>query len=150
VSPIGEVHDVSDADLYTFCKTRRLHYENMINHIQTATSDQKNGGWRLIERLCAIGHVNRPHEHVLALGTPTSFHQDCMASNDGRTVLKDPKNLGKLIKGSYKGGGKPWHSWECRTLSTAEKRRALASLIVLASPSAAAGSAQQVSVSALL
>ena len=69
ISPVGEVHDVSDADLYAFCNQRGLHYSNLINHIETPSSDQKSEGWRLIDRLRAIGHVDRPHDHVLALGT---------------------------------------------------------------------------------
>ena len=60
VSPAGEVHDISDAGLYVFCKSRKLHYENMLDHIAKLTSDQKNGGWRLIERMKAISHVDRP------------------------------------------------------------------------------------------
>jgi hypothetical protein len=28
ISPVGEVHDVSDADLYAFCNQRGLHYDN--------------------------------------------------------------------------------------------------------------------------
>ena len=51
VSPDGDAHDVSDEHLYKFCRARGLHYENMLDHIETATSNQKNGGWRLIERL---------------------------------------------------------------------------------------------------
>ena len=124
VSPEGKLHDVTDEALYTFCSERGLHYENMLDHISRITSDQKNGGWRLIERLRAIGHVDRPLEHVLALGTPEAFHKDCLAATDGRAVLKDPKNLGKLTGGNYKGG-KPWNRWECRQLTTAEKRRLL-------------------------
>ena len=118
VSPEGELHEVSDANIYSFCTVRGLHYQNMLDHMERATSDHKNGGWRLIERLRAIGHVNRPHEHVLAFGTPEAFHKDCLDSDDGRSVLKDPRNLGKLTAGSYKGG-KPWNKWECRKLSVA-------------------------------
>ena len=98
VNKHGEVFDVSKEDLYDFCKDRELHYENMLGHIALQTSDQKNSGWRLIERLRAIGHVNRPHEHVLALGTIAHFHADCLASTDGRNVLTDRKNLGKLLR----------------------------------------------------
>ena len=69
VSPDGDAHDVSDEHLYKFCRARGLHYENMLDHIETATSKQKNGGWRLIERLEVIDHVKRPRDHVPALGT---------------------------------------------------------------------------------
>lgn len=126
VSPKGELHDVSDDDLYSFCTDRGLHYGNMVDHIKRTGSDQKNDGWRLIERLRAIGHVDRPTEHVLALGTPEAFHMDCLKSNDGRAVLTDAKNLGKLTGSSYKGG-KPWSwkHWECRQLTTAQKRQLL-------------------------
>lgn len=125
VSPSGSVHDVSDDDLYRFCNDRRkLHYQNMVSHISKSSSDQKNGGWRLIERLRAIGHVDRPHQHVLALGTLEQFHKDCLAASDGRASLKSRDNLGKLLNGRY-NGGKPWNGWECRHLSTAEKRHLL-------------------------
>ena len=46
VSPEGELHEVSDADLYSFCTVRGLHYQNMLDHMERATSDHKNGGWR--------------------------------------------------------------------------------------------------------
>ena len=64
VSPEGELHDLTDEELYSFSSQRGLHYENMLDHISRAKSDQKNGGWRLIERLRAIGHVDRPSEHA--------------------------------------------------------------------------------------
>lgn len=124
ISPAGEVHQVCDASLYAFCTNRGLHYENMLDHIARSTSDQKNGGWRLIERLKAIGHVERPNEHVLVIGTVEDFHDDCLRAKDGRDVLKDRRNLAKLIGGHYKGG-KPWKQWEHRHLSNAEKLRLL-------------------------
>ena len=87
----------------------------MLNHIATPTSDHKNGGWRLIERLRAIGHVDRPQVHVLAFGTLEAFHKSCLSSNDGRSVLKSRDNLGRLLNDRYKGeAGKPWNGWECR------------------------------------
>ena len=124
VSPSGELHDVADEELHTFCSARGLHYSNMKDHIASESSDQKNDGWRLIERLRCIGHVDRPREHVLALGTLESFHRDCLASKDGRNVLKNRDNLGRLLRNRY-NGGKPWNKWECRHLSLAEKRRLL-------------------------
>ena len=127
ISPTGEYFDVPDDELYTFCKQRGLHYENMLNHIEKQSSDQKNEGWRLIERLRAIGHVNRPRDHVLALGTLAAFHADCLASRDGRAVLTSRDNLGRLLKNRYKGG-KPWNQWECRHLTSAEKRQLLETL----------------------
>jgi hypothetical protein len=144
VSPDGELHDVADKQLYAFCKARHLHYENMVDHIERPTSDQKNDGWRLIERLKAIGHISRPTQHVLALGTLEHFHAECGRSTDGRAVLKDRKNLSKLLGGSYKGGGKAWNGWELRVLTTAEKRQLLAKLageqqpLATAEPAAAA------------
>ncbi len=127
VSPTGECFDVSDESLYIFCKERGLHHANMVHHISTPTSDQKNGGWRLIERLCAIGHVERPHDHVLALGTLGAFHSDCLASRDGRAVLENRDNLARLLNNRYKGG-KLWNQWECRLLTTAVKRQILEKL----------------------
>ena len=97
VSPTGVMHDVSDADLYEFCMARRLHYQNMVEHVQHSTSDQKNFGWRLIERLRAIGHVDRRHEHVPALGTLEMFYKDCCSATDGREVLRNRDNLGRLL-----------------------------------------------------
>ena len=138
ISPDGTPHDVADEALYQFCNVRGLHYENMLDHIATPTSDHKNGGWRLIERLRAIGHVDRPQVHVLAFGTLEAFHKSCMSSNDGRSVLKSRDNLGRLLNDRYKGqAGKPWNNWECRHLSTAEKRTVLQQL---SSPSSAPGS----------
>jgi len=61
---------------------------------------QKCDGWRLIERLRVIGHVDRPDEHVLARGTLTAFYFDCKLSSDGRDVLHDEANLAKLLKGT--------------------------------------------------
>ena len=124
VSPTGDVHVVADAALYQFCSSRGLHYDNMVVHIQNPKSDQKNGGWRLLERLRAIGHVDRPTEHILALGTLEDFHQECLSSTDGRAVLKSRTNLPKLL-GGYYNGGKPWNKWETRVLSTAEKLQLL-------------------------
>jgi hypothetical protein len=49
ISPTGEVHVVADADLYQFCTARKLHYDNMVDHVNRPTSDQKNDGWRLVE-----------------------------------------------------------------------------------------------------
>ena len=126
VSPSGEPYDVPDDQLYRFCNEKGLHFENFLDHIATPTSDQKNGGWRLIERLCCIGHVDRPNEHVPALGTRKAFHAECMASTDGRAVLKNPTSLNQLIAGTYNGGGKPWNKWELRKLSVAQKRQLLA------------------------
>ena len=124
ISPDGDPHDVSDEHLYQFCRARGLHYENMLDHITTATSDHKNDGWRLIERLQAIGHVKRPRDHVPALGTLDSFHKSCLSSSDGRAVLTNKNTLGKLLAGTY-NGGKPWKQWEKRILSTAEMRETL-------------------------
>ena len=87
VSPNGAVHQVSDDSLAEFCRQHQLHHSNMLAHISNPASDQKNGGWRLIERLRAIGHVDRPHEHVLALGTLDSFHKECLQSSDGPPSL---------------------------------------------------------------
>ena len=50
VSPDGTIHDVDDEQLYEFCKSRQLHYKNMVDHKQNPQSDHKNGGWRLIDR----------------------------------------------------------------------------------------------------
>ena len=118
----------------------------MLDHIKNPASDWKNGGWRLIERLCAIGPVNRPHETVLALGTLEAFWKDCISSTDGRAVLKNRDNLGRLLKDRYNGGGKPWNKWQCRHLSTAEKR---ALLQQLSSPSTAPGSTEASGAAAL-
>lgn len=120
VSPTGSVYDVSDGELRSFCTARGLHYDNMVQHMSHPTSEQKNNGWRLIERLRAIGHVDRPHEHVLALGTLEAFWKDCLSATDGRSVLKNRDNLGRLLRDAYKGG-KPWNQWQCRHISTAEK-----------------------------
>ena len=125
VSPTGALHDLTDEELWQFCKLRKLHYANMMSHVQDIASDQKNGGWRLIERLRAIGHVDRPHVHVLAVGTLEAFHKECLSSDDGRAMLKSRDNLGRLLKDKYNGGGKAWLKWQCRHLSTAEKRALL-------------------------
>ena len=44
VSPTGELHDVSNAHLYQFCRQRQLNYGNMVDHIAHESSDHKNGG----------------------------------------------------------------------------------------------------------
>ena len=124
VSPDGSVYNVAGADLYIFCQEKNINYENMLDHIERETSDQKNGGWRLIERLRAIGHISRPDNHVLALGTIEEFYKECLTSDDGRAVLKNRDNLGRLLGGKSKGG-KPWNGWECRKLSSTEKLQLL-------------------------
>ncbi len=140
VSPTGTLHDVTDEELHHFCKLKRIHYSNMVTHVADPSSDQKNGGWRLIERLRAIGHVDRPHVHVLALGTLEAFWKDCLSSDDGRHVLKNRDNLGRLLKDRYNGGGKAWLKWQCRHLSTAEKRALLQQLDSPSTASKAPGS----------
>ena len=50
VNPDGVPHDVSDEELWDFCTQLGLHYSNMVYHIATPTSDQRDE-WRLIERL---------------------------------------------------------------------------------------------------
>jgi hypothetical protein len=126
VSPTGALHDVHDDHLYAFCKPRGLHDSNMRDHIANPKSKQKNDGWRLLERLSCISHVDRPNTIVPALGTLESFHEECMSATDGRSVLNDPVNLRKLLGGYYKGGGKPWNKWKLRDdLSVAEKRELL-------------------------
>ena len=124
VSPDGELHDVSDSELCRFCTEHGLHYSNMLDHIGSR-SDQKNSGWRLIERLRCIGRVDRPHEHVPALGTLDSFHKQCLSSSDGRDVLKNKTTLSNLISGTYNGGGKAWKKWELRHLTVQQKRQML-------------------------
>ena len=47
VSPDGTIHDVNDEQLYEFCKSRHLRYQNLVDHKHNPESDQKNGGWRL-------------------------------------------------------------------------------------------------------
>jgi hypothetical protein len=124
VSPAGELFDIADEDLYAFCTARGLTHRNWLEHISSPTSDQKDEGWRLIERLRCIGHVNSPQEHVPALSTLESFHKSCMSSSDGRNVLKHKPTLGLLLAGTY-NSGKPWKKWELRVLSVAEKRQLL-------------------------
>ena len=46
-SPDGTIHDVDDEELYHFCKSRQLRYQNLVDHKHNPESDQKNGGWRL-------------------------------------------------------------------------------------------------------
>jgi len=125
VSPDGTIHDVDDEQLYEFCKSRQLHYPNMLDHKQNPESDHKNGGWRLIERLRFIGHIHRPNEHIPALGTFDAFYNECLRSKDGRHVLTDKSTLSKLLNGTYQGG-KPYKKvWQTRYLSVTEKRKAL-------------------------
>ena len=149
VSPAGKLFDVNDEDLYQFCKQRGLHYQNMRDHIVQETSDQKNGGWQLIERLRAIGHVSRPHEHVLAIGTVEAFHSDCLSSTDGRAVLKNRDSLVRLLGNRYKGG-KPWSQWEHRQLSTAQKRELLQRVTPSDGSAAEAAATAQASVSSTM
>ena len=78
-----------------------------------------------MERLHAIGHVDRPNEHVLALGTTKDFYKNCQTSTDGRAVLKSAINLTKLVNGYYRGGGKSWNEWESRNLTTFQKLQLL-------------------------
>ena len=59
VSPEGSLFDIADEQLYAFCTSRGLHCPNMIEHMDNVGSKQKNGGWRLLERLCFISHVDR-------------------------------------------------------------------------------------------
>ena len=141
VSPDGELHDVSDSELCHFCTEHGLHYSNMLDHIGSR-SDQKNSGWRLIERLRCIGRVDRPHEHVPALGTLDSFHKQCLSSSDGRDVLKNKTTLSNLISGTYNGGGKAWKKWELRHLTVQQKRQMLQAWRQGAAQSQAAPTAQ--------
>ena len=124
VSPVGDVHDVSDDELYDFCTRRELHYQNMVAHIKKSTSDQKNNGWRLIDRLRCIGPVKLPLVNVPALGTLDSFHKSCLSADDGRQELRDKGTLGKLLSGTY-AGANGWKGWERRILSSAQKRQLL-------------------------
>ena len=103
-----------------------MHHGNMLHHIASASSDQKNGGWRLMERLKFIRLASQPHIVVAAVGTLDAFHRECLAARDGRAKLKDKGTLGKLLAGKYKGGGKPWLGWELCQLSAAERRTVLA------------------------
>ena len=48
-----------------------------------------------------------PIAHGSFLGTPEAFHKDCLSSSDGRSVRKNYKSLGKLLAGTYNGGGEP-------------------------------------------
>lgn len=124
VSPTGELHDVADDELYRFCTAHQLTFRNMLDHIDSASSDQKNGGWRLLDRLRFIGHVNLPDENVPALGTLDAFYDSCKRAADGRNVLDKKNTLGKLLAGTY-NGGKPWKCWQLRHLNAAQKRQAL-------------------------
>ena len=126
VSPRGEYHEVSDEGLAAFCRVNgNMHHGNMLAHISLASSDQKNDGWRLIERLRCIRLRDRPSVLVPALGSLESFHAECLSATDGRKKMKDKGTLGKLLAGTYRGGGKGWHGWELCQLSTEEKRAVL-------------------------
>ena len=124
VSPAGKLYDVPRKELGRFCKARELHHKNMVAHIDDPHSDQKNGGWRLVERMRAIGHVSRPTDTRPAIGTLDAFHAACLASTDGRAMLKDKETLGKLLAGTY-NNGKPWKKWERRELTVVQMRQLL-------------------------
>ena len=127
VSPVGKFYDVSDENLAAFCRANgRIHHGNMLDHIASASSDQKNNGWRLMERMKCIRLAAKPNFVVPAVGTLDAFHRECLAARDGRANMKDKGTLGKLLAGTYKGGGKPWHGFELCQLSAAEKRAVLA------------------------
>jgi hypothetical protein len=70
-------------------------------------------------------HVDRPLQITPAVGTLDAFHKDCLASTDGRNVLKDKGTLGKLLANTYCEGGHAWNGWKLRTLTTAEMQKVL-------------------------
>ena len=124
--PDGRPHEVARDGLWRFCKDHGLNFGNMVNHIDTPSSDQKNGGWRLVDRLRVIGPVDQPTVMVPVLGAPKSFFTSCLTAMDGREKMTSKENLNKLLagpvdgRGNYKGG-KPYQGYERRTLSSNEK-----------------------------
>ena len=80
VDPQGHVHDVPAQHLRAFCDARGLHASNLQNHVDNQESDQKCGGWCLIERLRWLQRVEQPEFKVPALGTIDSFYQACLTA----------------------------------------------------------------------
>lgn len=127
VDPNGGVYQIEPDQLGDFCRRRKLNASNMQDHVAKPSSDQKNGGWRLVERLRWIQSVAKPTLIVPALGTLHAFHANCLHANDGRENLVDRDNLRKLLAGSYGrgGGGKPYNGWRKIVLPAEEAERRL-------------------------
>jgi hypothetical protein len=125
IDPTGEDHDVHQDRLRAFCNARReLNASNMVDHVTNVNSDQKCGGWRLIERLWWIYHVDQPDCLVPALGTLDAFFLDCKNARDGRAVLTSRESLRKMLGGTY-NGGKPYQGWQRKKLDKADAVRRL-------------------------
>ena len=97
VDPDGHPYEVAEDAFRKFCSDKGLHYDNLIAHVKLPSSDQKCGGWRLVDRVRCIGPVNQPAVTVHALGTVAAFFGDCIGANDGRQNLKDRTNFNKLL-----------------------------------------------------
>ena len=125
VDPDGHPYEVAEDAFRKFCSDKGLHYDNLIAHVKLPSSDQKCGGWRLVDRVRCIRPVHQPAVTVPALGTVAAFFGDCIGANDGRQNLKDRTNFNKLLGGEvlsagvYKSG-QPYNCWERRQLSADE------------------------------
>ena len=115
VDPHGNVHTVPRMQLRTFCISRKLHASNMEKHVLDPGSDQKNDGWRLVERLKWLRHLGDAPLLLPALGTIDTFSATCISASDARSSLKSRECIQKLLAGEPPGGykgGKPYGKWE--------------------------------------
>ena len=136
--PDGYPHHVQRENLADFCRLRKLKVGNMIHHIDTPTSDQKHGGWRLIERLVWISRANDLTTLVPALGTSETFFKSCACATDGRHILTEggkfvKTTFNKFLCGSY-NNGQPWKGWQVVKLSVHDAEERLCRLQSLPPP----------------
>eukprot|EP00966_Prymnesium_polylepis_P188596 4370431-Prymnesium_polylepis.1 len=87
----------------------------METHVLDIASDQKNDGWRLLQRLKWLRNVDDPSLLLPALGTLDAFAATCRDASDARSSLKSRECVQKLLAGQPPGGykgGKPYAKWE--------------------------------------
>ena len=125
VDPNGHPHHIHRSELRAFANGREgLVASNLENHIANPRSDQKCGGWRLLDRMWHIYHVDAPKVLVPVIGTLDQFFASCQSASDGREVLTSRESLRKLLSGTY-NGGKPYNKWQRCKLASDDAEKSL-------------------------
>ena len=75
-----------------------------LKHVLDIASDQKNGGWRLFERLKWLRQMDDLEMLLPALGTIEAFAATCWGASDARSSLKSRECVQKLLAGKPPGG----------------------------------------------
>ena len=119
------VHEVQGGDVRRWARSLGLHESNMDEHVVSSSSDHKCDGWRLIERLRWVQHVEHNEWLLPALGTAESFVASCTRATDDRRKIANQKAT-RMLLGAYGKytNGKPYCCWrlKCMTPSEAEAR----------------------------